>query len=136
VVKCLLPGRGAVGSSGAWLRAHPTPTVVRNRGLSRQGETALGVGGVDVFHRGSGGDAEHAHEVDGVGGVAGFEEFQQHARTRGCDEQVRRIAARSLRILLAWIGADAPIARCRTWPPHTPIRRRPVWPPPGGRCSA
>ncbi|HEY6423998.1 MAG TPA: hypothetical protein VIY28_12275 [Pseudonocardiaceae bacterium] len=44
-----------------------------------------------------------------------LEEFQQHARTRGCDEQVRRIAARSLRILLAWIGADAPIHEADIW---------------------
>lgn len=44
-----------------------------------------------------------------------LEQFQQYARTRGCDEQVRRIAARSLRILLAWLGADAPIHEADIW---------------------
>lgn len=36
-------------------------------------------------------------------------EFREHARTQGWDEEVRRLAARSLRIVLAWVGADAPI---------------------------
>src|SRR5712692_4552378 len=40
-----------------------------------------------------------------------LEDFRQHVEARGLDEQVRRIAARSLRILLAWIGAEAPIPR-------------------------
>jgi len=40
---------------------------------------------------------------------ARLEDFRQHVEARGLDEQVRRIAARSLRILLAWIGAEAPI---------------------------
>src|SRR6266704_6661210 len=31
-----------------------------------------------------------------------LEDFRQHVEARGLDEQVRRIAARSLRILLAW----------------------------------
>jgi len=33
-----------------------------------------GVCGVDVAHGGVGGDVEHAHEVDWVGGCAGFVE--------------------------------------------------------------
>ena len=36
-------------------------------------------------------------------------EFREHARAQGWDEEVRRLAARSLRIVLAWVGADAPI---------------------------
>jgi hypothetical protein len=36
-------------------------------------------------------------------------EFREHARTQGWEEEVRRRAARSLRIVLAWVGADAPI---------------------------
>jgi hypothetical protein len=36
-------------------------------------------------------------------------EFRKHARTQEWDEQVRRLAIRSLRIVLAWVGADAPI---------------------------
>lgn len=36
-------------------------------------------------------------------------EFREHARARGWEEEVRRLAARSLRIVLAWIGADAPV---------------------------
>jgi hypothetical protein len=36
-------------------------------------------------------------------------EFREHAGAQGWDEEVRRLAARSLRIVLAWIGADAPI---------------------------
>jgi hypothetical protein len=36
-------------------------------------------------------------------------EFREHARVQGWDEEVRRIAGRSLRIVLAWVGADAPI---------------------------
>jgi hypothetical protein len=36
-------------------------------------------------------------------------EFREHARAHGWDEEVRRQAARSLRIVLAWVGADAPI---------------------------
>jgi hypothetical protein len=36
-------------------------------------------------------------------------EFREHARAQGWDEEVRRLAARSLRIVLAWAGADAPI---------------------------
>lgn len=36
-------------------------------------------------------------------------EFRQYTRARGWDEEVRRLSARSLRIVLAWVGADAPI---------------------------
>jgi hypothetical protein len=36
-------------------------------------------------------------------------EFREHARARGWEEEVRRQAARSLRIVLAWVGADAPV---------------------------
>lgn len=36
-------------------------------------------------------------------------EFEQRAKDRGWDEQIRRLATRNLRIMLAWIGADAPI---------------------------
>jgi Phage integrase, N-terminal SAM-like domain len=36
-------------------------------------------------------------------------EFREHARAQGWDEEVRRLATRSLRIVLAWVGADAPI---------------------------
>ena len=36
-------------------------------------------------------------------------EFREHARAHGWEEEVRRLAARSLRIVLAWVGADAPI---------------------------
>src|SRR5260370_40223923 len=52
-----------------WRRQAP-----RQRPLSRQGGPPLGVGGADVLHRGRGGDAEHAHEVDGAGGVPGLVE--------------------------------------------------------------
>jgi hypothetical protein len=38
-----------------------------------------------------------------------LEEFQQHARDQHRHEEVRRLATRSLRILLAFLGADAPI---------------------------
>jgi integrase len=41
--------------------------------------------------------------------------FRHHADERGLDEQVRRIAARSLRILLAWLGAEAPIHEADIW---------------------
>jgi hypothetical protein len=44
-----------------------------------------------------------------------LEDFRQHLRDRGLDEQVRRIAGRSLKILLAWIGADAPIHEADIW---------------------
>src|SRR5260370_37272808 len=50
-----------------WRRQAPS-----QRRLSRQGGPPLGVGGVEVLHRGRGGDAEYAYEVDGVGGVAGL----------------------------------------------------------------
>jgi hypothetical protein len=36
-------------------------------------------------------------------------EFREHARAEGWDEEVRRRAARSLRIVLAWVGAGAPV---------------------------
>ena len=36
-------------------------------------------------------------------------EFREHARAQGWDEEVRRLAARSLRIVLAWVGADTPV---------------------------
>jgi len=36
-------------------------------------------------------------------------EFREHARAQGWEEEVRRLAARSLRIVLAWVGAGAPI---------------------------
>jgi site-specific recombinase XerC len=36
-------------------------------------------------------------------------EFQQHARARGWNASPRNAGARTLRILLAWTGADAPI---------------------------
>src|SRR5260370_9846436 len=52
-----------------WGRQAPS-----QRRLSRQGGPPLGVGGVDVLHRGRGGDAEYAYEVDGVGGVPGLVE--------------------------------------------------------------
>ncbi len=44
-----------------------------------------------------------------------LEEFREHVRAAGLDEQVRRIAARSLRILLAWTGADAPVREIDIW---------------------
>jgi len=48
--------------------------------------------------------------------------FGQYARDRAWDCQVRRLAARSLRILLAWVGADAPIpeADIRALPTERP----------------
>lgn len=57
-----------------------------------------------------------------------LDDFRHHARQQGWDEQVRRLAARSLRILLARIGADAPIheADIRSLPadrPGTSARR-------------
>ena len=36
-------------------------------------------------------------------------EFQQHARARGWNPSVRNTGAKTLRILLAWTGADAPV---------------------------
>ena len=36
-------------------------------------------------------------------------EFREHARAQEWDEEIRRQAARSLRIVLAWVGADAPV---------------------------
>jgi site-specific recombinase XerD len=42
-------------------------------------------------------------------------DYRQHAAERGLDEQVNRIAARSLRILLAWLGADTPIPEADIW---------------------
>ena len=36
-------------------------------------------------------------------------EFRAHARAQGWEEEVRRLAARSLRIVLAWVGADTPV---------------------------
>jgi len=36
-------------------------------------------------------------------------EFQQHARARGWNATTRNTGAKTLRILLAWVGADAPI---------------------------
>ncbi|MGH3194896.1 MAG: hypothetical protein ACRDNT_02960 [Streptosporangiaceae bacterium] len=49
-------------------------------------------------------------------------EFQEHARAEKWDEQVRRLAARSLRIVLAWAGAGTPIpeADIRSLPAHRP----------------
>ncbi len=41
--------------------------------------------------------------------------FRQRAAERGLDEQVNRIAARSLRILRAWLGANAPIHEADIW---------------------
>lgn len=38
-----------------------------------------------------------------------LEAFRQHARDQHWHEEVRRLAIRSLRILLAFLGADAPI---------------------------
>lgn len=57
-----------------------------------------------------------------------LDDFRHHAKQQGWDEQVRRLAARSLRILLARIGADAPIheADIRSLPadrPGTSARR-------------
>jgi site-specific recombinase XerD len=49
-------------------------------------------------------------------------EFQRYARDRCWDEQIRRHAARSLHIVLAWVGADAPIreADLRSLPTDRP----------------
>ncbi|CAM5673236.1 hypothetical protein [Streptomyces atroolivaceus] len=57
-----------------------------------------------------------------------LDDFRQHARQQGWDEQVQRLAARSLRILLARLGAEAPIheADIRSLPadrPGTSARR-------------
>jgi hypothetical protein len=57
-----------------------------------------------------------------------LDDFRHHSQQRGWDEQVRRLAARSLRILLARLGADAPIheADIRSLPtdrPGTSARR-------------
>lgn len=57
-----------------------------------------------------------------------LDEFRHHAKQRGWDEEVRRLAARSLRILLARLGADTPIheADIRSLPadrPGTSARR-------------
>lgn len=57
-----------------------------------------------------------------------LEAFQQHAREQHWQAPVRRLATRSLRILLAWLGADAPIpeADVRSLPsdrPGTSARR-------------
>ena len=38
-----------------------------------------------------------------------LEEFQQHARAQGWNAAARNTGAKTLRILLAWVGADAPI---------------------------
>jgi Phage integrase, N-terminal SAM-like domain len=43
------------------------------------------------------------------GAGALLEEFQQHARARGWNATPRNTGAKTLRILLAWVGADAPI---------------------------
>ncbi|MFE9687247.1 hypothetical protein [Streptomyces sp. NPDC006285] len=57
-----------------------------------------------------------------------LDDLRHHAKQQGWDEQVRRLAARSLRILLARLGADAPIheADIRSLPadrPGTSTRR-------------
>ncbi|MFC7265502.1 site-specific integrase [Streptomyces lutosisoli] len=57
-----------------------------------------------------------------------LDDFRHHAKQQGWDEQVRRLAARSLRILLARVGADTPIheADIRSLPtdrPGTSARR-------------
>jgi hypothetical protein len=57
-----------------------------------------------------------------------LDEFGHHGAEQGWDEQVRRLATRSLRIVLAWVGADAPIheADVRSLPadrPGTSARR-------------
>jgi hypothetical protein len=46
-------------------------------------------------------------------------EFQQYANDRHWDKQLRRLAARTLRIVLSWVGAEAPIpeADVRALPP-------------------
>ena len=38
-----------------------------------------------------------------------LEAFRRHGRERAWDSQVIRLATRSMRIVLAWVGADAPI---------------------------
>jgi hypothetical protein len=50
------------------------------------------------------------------------DDFQRCARGRHWDEQLRRLAARSLRIVLAWVGADAPLheADIRSLPTDRP----------------
>jgi integrase len=57
-----------------------------------------------------------------------LEDFQRHARDHHWQAEVRRLAARTLRIVLAWVGADAPIpeADIRSLPadrPGTSARR-------------
>ncbi|MGW1803041.1 hypothetical protein ACWCQN_46310 [Streptomyces sp. NPDC001984] len=57
-----------------------------------------------------------------------LDDFRHYGRQQGWDEQVRRLTARSLHILLAWLGADAPIheADIRALPadrPGTSARR-------------
>jgi hypothetical protein len=62
---------------------------VRGRGLlsSRECRPPFGVSGLDVGHGGLGGDAEHGHEVDGVGGVAGFVEDAVAAELAGSEPE-------------------------------------------------
>jgi len=59
-------------------------------------------------------------------------EFREHARAQGWDEEVRRLAARSLRIVLAWVGADAPVHE-PTSAASPPAGQAPVH---GGCCSS
>jgi hypothetical protein len=57
-----------------------------------------------------------------VSAQALLDDFQLYSRDRLWDEQIRRHAARSLRIVLAWVGADAPIpeADVRSLPTDRP----------------
>ena len=62
----------------SWLPAmrNPSVIVVLAFGAGRvhvsSCRAAFGVGGLDVVHGGVGGEAEDAHEVDGVSGVPGL----------------------------------------------------------------
>jgi hypothetical protein len=64
----------------SWLpdTRNPGVVVVLASGAGRvrmnSSRAAFGVGGLDVVHGGLGGEAEDAHEVDGVSGVPGFVE--------------------------------------------------------------
>ena len=58
----------------------------------RNGRDCRSGGGVGVLHRGGTADAEHAHEADGVGGVAGLVEDPILAELRGAHAKRPRAA--------------------------------------------
>ena len=110
----------------SWATSPPSSGQTTSRGpaaATGAGLAPSGRSGAERVVRGAPGLELHRGRVGRTAATpaaqALLDDFGRYARDRCWDEQIRRHAARSLRIVLAWVGADAPI-------PETDLRSLPT----------